>query len=261
MKNKIIFDTHSHLNMYDDEKSLLSIINEMIEQNIVTICVGVDINSSEKAIELSKKYCKNIFPAIGIHPSDTNLFWNQKMETLKKIENWIKTEKIIAIGESGLDYYRGDSFKKQQKWFLVEHLKLAMKYQLPIILHVRNAEDDLLQIIKEYPHNKIIIHCFSSNSFYAEKFIELGCFISFSGIITFPKAEEIVKAIEVVPDNKIVAETDAPWLSPVPFRGKINDPCKVKYVYQKISEVKNKDMSEILSDNALNFFNLKKLQI
>lgn len=259
----MLIDSHCHLN-YDDFKSLDSLFSLSLENRVDTfIAIGASnkLESCIETLEISKKSNK-IFPTIGIHPHDAK-FYNANIELA--LEKMLKTHKnIVAIGEIGLDYYYNHSTKEEQFFALKSQMNLAKKYNLPIAIHTRDAEDDTLNIIKEFrkydKETKILLHCFSGTMTFAKKMLEIeNIFFSFSGIITFKKAQDIREIVKIVPLDKTLVETDSPYLAPVPKRGKANHPAYVKYVAEKLAEIKNKDYSDIemiTRKNTINFFNL-----
>ena len=182
------------------------------------LSIGVDLITSITNINIAKKY-PEIYCTVGIHPNST---LNLDEKELDKFESLInKSKKIIGIGETGLDYYREYS-KEIQCLFFTRQIELAIKYNMPIIVHTREAENDTYNILKKFSDKnlKIIIHCFSGSDKFALKCIEMGCYISFSGNITFKNADNLRKICKMIDLNKILIETDSPYLTPVPFRGK-----------------------------------------
>ena len=204
---------------------------------------------------------KNVYGTFGIHPHETNEFNNIDS---KYIQEFVKNnKKIIGIGETGLDYYYNHSDKKNQKKSFSEHIKASAELNIPIIVHSRNAEIDTYEILKSEKKNsnlKVLIHCFTGSEEFAKKLIDLGCFISISGIITFKKNEELVKAVSVIPLSNLLVETDSPYLAPIPFRGKPNEPSYIIHTIEKLAEIKNTsslNLAEETSNNFINLFNIK----
>ena len=248
----MLIDTHSHIyyEKYDDD------LNEVIDRakkNGVEkiICVGTDLKSSIRSLEISNKY-DNIYCSIGCHPHESS---KTEKNYLNKLEEMSKEDKVVAIGETGLDYYYNYSDSKIQKTRFIEQIELANSLELPVIIHNRDSDDDLYEILKKY-NPKGVIHCFSSNIDYAIKILELNILISFTGIITF-KNSTLNSVIEQVHLSKIMVETDSPYLTPEPNRGKRNEPSYVYYIAKKISEIKNIPIEEVIkhtTKNALNLF-------
>lgn len=255
----MLVDTHAHLN---DEcftnDYIEQIIHNMKNDNLEKIiCPSFDMKSSLKAVELANKY-QNVYSAIGVHPFDIN---SLSENYITELENMI-TEKVVAIGEIGLDYSRGNEDKELQIKVFLEQLKLANKKRLPVIIHLRDAYEDMLKLLqtnKNLLTYGVVIHCYSGSGEYAQELLKLGCFISFTGVITFSNAKKSIEALKVIPLDKIMIETDLPYLAPVPLRGTRNEPKNVNYVFNKISEVleisPNK-LDEILRQNTKKFFNI-----
>ena len=243
-----MIDTHCHL--YDDKlyPKLDEIILNAKKANVKKmICIGDNLNTSLKSLAIAEKY-NNIYATIGIHPHESK---DASEKYLSKIESYSNHQKVVAIGEIGLDYYYNFSDSKIQKVVFLEQLKLAKKLNLPSVIHCRDAYEDLLEIIIESEHDKGVIHCFSGDLEFANKIINLGYYISFTGMITFVKElEDVIKNISL---NHILIETDSPYLAPVPYRGKINEPAYVEKVAEKIAEIKNlsaKEVIDITTNNA-----------
>ena len=249
-----MIDFHAHL---DDEK-ILPFLAEIIKRakdagvNLI-ISPSVNLNSALKIIEISKKF-ENVLPMIGIHPSEVD---NSNDKDLDQLEDFIKKEKIIGIGEIGLDYtYKTD--KNKQKEIFEKQLQLAEKYRLPVVLHIRGTFNDIFEILKNF---KIvpIWHSCTGNLEEIEKFLEIGGFISFSGIITFKNANRLREIVKIIPLERIFLETDSPYLTPEPYRGKINEPAYIKFVYQKVAEIKNIEIEKVSTIIRNNFENLFKI--
>ena len=247
-----LIDSHCHLYYKPYINDIQGTINVCKKNNInKLLSIGIDIKTSKKNIELSKKYSE-IYCTIGIHPNSTI---NTKKEELLELERLMKSSnKIIGIGETGLDYYR-DFDKELQFYYFEEQIKIAKKFNLPVIVHTRDAEEDTYSIIKKYSNTglKFIIHCFSGSVDFATKCSELGCYISFSGNITFKNANNIREACKKIDIKKILMETDSPYLTPHPHRGKKNHPSNVRYVCNEISKIKNIDFNTVSLITTNNF--------
>jgi len=246
-----MIDFHAHL----DDKKILPFLDEIIKRAKDTgvsliICPSINLDSALKITEISKKF-ENVLPMIGIHPSEIDNF---KDEDLNQLEDFIKKEKIIGIGEIGLDYtYKTD--KNKQKEIFEKQLQLAEKYKLPVVLHIRETFNDVFEILKNFKVVPIWHSC-SGNLEEVEKFLEIGGFISFSGIITFKNANRLREIVKIVPLERIFLETDSPYLTPEPYRGKINEPAYVKFIYQQVAEIKNIEIEKIEDFIDNNFKNL-----
>ena len=248
-----MIDTHCHL--YD--KKLYTNLDEIIanasEANInKMICIGDNLITSEQSIQLSEKY-PNIYATIGIHPHEAK---NAPENYLDIIKQKNEHNKVVAIGEIGLDYHYNFSAPNIQKKIFLEQLKLAKTLNLPAVIHCRDSYEDLYEIILKSKNTKGVIHCFSGNLEFAHKIIELGYYISFTGMITFVKElEHIIKNVDL---KHILVETDSPYLAPVPYRGKVNQPAYVNKVAEKIADIKNISIQEVdtvTSNNASLLFN------
>lgn len=256
MKN--IFDTHCHLNIEPYINDIDQIKKEINNSNIYLNIVGVDIESSKIAINLANNI--NSFASIGVHPNDCYSI-DENIKNENELLNLIKTnkDKIIAIGETGLDFYRSSKEESYQIQIdsMERHIKIAEEYGLPIIFHVRDAHNEMIDFLKKRKiKTNFVIHCFSANKDIAIKYIELGGHISFSGTLTFKKSYDLVEAIKNIDINKILAETDSPFLSPEPFRGKTNNPINTEIVIEKINELLEKDVSDTIFKNSLDFFRI-----
>ncbi|MCK5731395.1 MAG: TatD family hydrolase [Tenericutes bacterium] len=239
----MLFDSHAHLN---DEK-LIDRIDEVIEnakKNNVTkiVCVGYDYDSSLLAIELAEQ-CDSIFASIGIYPSEAKTF---NMD-LSWIEEHINNPKVVAIGEIGLDYYWDKTFKQEQIELFINQVKLANKWKKPVIIHMRDATKDTYDVLKEYKSEEIsgVMHCYSSSKEVMQQFIDLNMYISLAGPVTFKNAKvpkEVAKAISL---DRLLIETDSPYLTPVPFRGKTNEPKNVLHVAEEIAKLKGISLEEV----------------
>ena len=258
-----LFDSHAH---YNDEKFDLDreiVIKETLENGVSNFIVaGYDIESSKKAIEIVKK-CEAAYAIIGISPDGVKNIKNSNdiekdiYEIRKIIEN---NKKIVAVGEIGLDYYWNKENKELQKEMFIKQIELANSLDLPIVIHTREAINDTLQILKENPvKNRGIFHCCPLNRELVKEALKLGYYISLSGVITFKNAKNADEIIKMIPEDKILIETDSPYLSPEPFRGKRNNCTNVRYVAEKIATVKSKtleDVAQITNINAKKIFKL-----
>ena len=250
-----IFDTHAH---YDDEafnEDRESVIKDLKENGVCNVInVGADLKSSQNSIDLSKKY-DFIYAAVGVHPYDAT---NLKDDYLDKLKDMCKWKKVVAIGEIGLDYYWNKENKNLQKEVFIDQIKLANELELPIVIHTREAIYDTLEILKNnICIKKGVFHCCPFNVDLVREGLKLGFYISFAGPTTFKNSKNAAEIINMVPLDRILIETDSPYLSPEPFRGKRNDSRNVKYIAQKIAEVKQISIEEVAKatyDNAKRIF-------
>jgi TatD DNase family protein len=247
----MIIDSHCHL----DYEPLINDINQVLQNaknNNIThlLTIGTGLNSSKKVFEIVEKY-NNIYGSIGIHPNSTtnNLADLDGLLSIKK-----KSKKIIAFGETGLDYFYKKSEKKDQLYSFEKHIELAISERVPVIIHTRDADEDTLSVIKKYHlKTKFLIHCFTGSLVFAKKLLELGCLISFSGIITFKKSSDLRSVVKYVPIEKMLIETDSPYLSPDPFRGKSNEPANVKIVAENVALIKDISFQRVANATTRNF--------
>lgn len=270
-----IFDTHAHYSdkIYDNDRDEL--LKEMFNNGVKAITlIGASLEESKNEKAIAVKYDgKENFPrlyfTIGDHPDEVPKFSPNSEEGKKyliELEELTKVDgksRAVAIGEIGLDYY-GDfksekDYKNQIEWFIAE-INLAKKLGLPIVVHSREACKDTYDIVKEHANGmKGIIHCFSYEKEIALNYIDIGFHIGIGGVVTFKNGRKLKEVVDAIPLESIVTETDAPWLSPVPYRGKRNESTYIRYVIEEISKIKNiniDDLSEILYNNALNVYNL-----
>lgn len=258
------FDTHTHTN-YEPLKSQLNEIISVLEEKDMGInIVGCDIDSSYLATQQAKQnhllYC-----SIAIHPESAHKVTNLD-KTMNELEEMYlnNKSKVVCIGECGLDYsyeFVTNETKNKQKELFLAHIKLAHKYNLPIMMHIRDAHIDASAIIKEHLHLNLtwIVHCFSSNIEDAQRYVDMGCYVSIPGIVTFKNAQYLRDALKIIPINRLLTETDAPWLTPAPFRGKLNYPYYVIYTNEFIAKELNYDLDNFnkqLLENAINALKL-----
>lgn len=262
--NPKYYDTHSHMNLEPISNEVITIVENMRNNNFITNCVGVDLPSSIQAVKLAKQYPDIIKACVGIHPSDVLQYESVFDKTINELDELVKNnlDCVVGIGEVGYDFYRNEKDKSLaiQKKFLYSQFEIAKKYNLPIMLHLRDAFNESIDFIKDINYSKVLIHCFSSIWNEAKAYLDLGCMISIPGIVTFKNAIPLKEAVKNIPIEKMVIETDSPFLTPMPYRGKTNYPTYVNYVAKEIAELKNLDLEYVektLLNNALNFFNWK----
>ena len=244
---KMIFDTHAH---YDD-KAFDSDRGELLE-NLFSDSVayivnqGTDLELSEYGIRLAERY-ENMYCAVGIHPENIT---ETSLDDIQKIKRMASHSKVVAIGEIGLDYY-WDIPREPQKLIFEKQLELANELDMPVNVHDREAHGDTLELIKKYKP-KGILHCFSGSVEMAEEVVKLGMYIGMGGVVTFKNSRKAVEVVKVIPLERLVLETDCPYLAPVPFRGKRNDSSMIQYVAEKIAEIKNISAEEVLEETLHN---------
>jgi len=251
----MFIDSHAHLDSLEDLTDVLERSREARIEKIVAISSNLD--SSVKTAEIARGE-EMIYAAVGVHPHNAD---TASSDVFKEIENLINEPKVVALGETGLDYHYMNSDKESQINSLNEHIELGKKHELPIVIHVREADDDLIAILREQDISPRtgVIHCFTGNYETAKKYLDLGFYISFSGIVTFKKSDENRGAAKNIPLDRMLIETDSPYLAPVPHRGKKNEPAYVRHVAETIAEVRDltlEEIAEITSANTEKLFNL-----
>ncbi|MDO5555482.1 MAG: TatD family hydrolase [Clostridia bacterium] len=244
------FDSHAHYNDekfdLDQEEILKTIYNSGISK---IINAGYSLESSEKAIQIANSH-KFIYATVGISPNDINNF---KQENLSAIEKLAKNKKVVAIGEIGLDYYWNKENKQKQRKVFIEQIKIANKLDLPIVIHTREAIYDTLDILKNNICNKKgVFHCCPLNIDLIKEALKLEFYISFAGPVTFKNSKNAEEIIKNVPLEKMLIETDSPYLSPEPFRGKRNNSENIKYIAQKIAYIKNISIEQVAKETYKN---------
>lgn len=263
-----IFDSHAH---YDDDRfaedrdELLGSMSENGVEYIVN--VGSSIETTKTTLEIINKY-PFVYGSAGVHPEECADMTEQDIKWLEQI---CDNKRIVAIGEIGLDYHWGEPSRDiQVKWFK-RQLELAVKLNKPVIIHSRDAAEDTMNILKEY-HDKMsegkskddilgVLHCFSNSAQMAKEYVSMGYYIGVGGVVTFKNAKKLKEVVEVVPIEKILIETDCPYMAPEPHRGSRNDSTYLKYVVQKIGEIKGIEPEEVVRitrDNALNMYRIKQ---
>lgn len=252
----LIFDSHAH---YDD-KTFNSDRDILLKELIINdICglinVGADLKSSQASIDLSEKY-PFIWAAVGVHPSEAGKLPNNYIGILKGM---LKKDKVVAIGEIGLDYHYEQPSKEIQKQVFENQLKLAIENFMPVIIHDREAHGDTLELLKKY-RPKGVVHCFSGSPEMADEIIKLGMYIGLGGVVTFKNAKNPVLVAQNVPLDKILLETDCPYMAPVPLRGKRCDSSMIRYTAEKIANLKGIEVNDLLSitkNNTEKLFSIK----
>ena len=254
-----IFDSHAH---YDDEEfdnDRKEVLEELKNEGVIGI---MNCSSSYKSIaktcELINTY-DFIYGAVGIHPENADEFKDEMLDEFKDIIK--KNPKVKEIGEIGLDYYWDENPDKEiQKDVFRKHMKLAEELNVPVIIHDRDAHEDTLNIIKEFPNVKGVVHCFSGSVEFAKECLKLGYYIGVTGVVTFKNAKKVVKVVKEVPVERLLVETDCPYMAPEPNRGKRNKSSYIKYVIEKISEIKEinpKELNLKVNENLQNLFKIQ----
>jgi len=250
----MFFDSHLHLQNKEFELDRQNIIDTLSQRDIdMCVCVGYDLESSRQALELATAN-QNIYAAVGVHPSDSNIYNKYIQKELYKMG---EHKKVVAIGEIGLDYHYEHTDKQKQKLVFARQIGLANILKKPYIIHMRDAFEDFeIGFSSVPPKYGAVIHCYTGDALRAIKYVAQGYHISFSGIITYKNAQYVREAVDVVPLERLLIETDLPYLAPTPYRGKVNYPEYISYVAQEIAIIKNKSVAEIA---AITKSNAKKL--
>lgn len=249
LSEPLIFDSHAH---YDDAKfdKIRDELLESLPRHGVCgiINCGCDIKSSKKALAFAEKY-PYIYAAVGVHPE------NIGGGNISEIEELASHKKCVAIGEIGLDYYWVSDNKEEQKALFEEQLILANKLNLPVIVHDRDAHADTLELLKKH-RPQGVLHSFSGSPEMAKEILKIGMYIGIGGVITFKNAKKLPEVVEMLPEDRFLLETDAPYLTPVPYRGEINHSAMIYYTAKKIAEIRNTSVEQVLSSARKNTENL-----
>ena len=256
----MIVDSHCHLdypNLYEQLDDVVRRADYNQVKYLLTICTTLE--SFEKIKLIVKRY-KNIYGTFGIHPHEAKNYTNIDSRFIYELKN--KYKKIIGIGETGLDFYYNHSDKETQKKSFAEHITAASQLDIPVIVHSRNAETETFEIIKSEKKNsdlKVLIHCFTGSKDFARKLLDINCYISVSGIITFKNSTELTDTVSSIPIENLLVETDSPFLTPNPYRGKSNEPFYIVHTVEKLSQIKKVSKEYVISNTTKNFKKLFKL--
>lgn len=253
----MIFDSHAH---YDDEafnEDREKVIQGLNDKGVIGVLnCGASLEGARMSVELSSKY-DFIYSAVGIHPEHADIV---NEEIIEELRNLAQSPKVRAIGEIGLDYYYEENPPREiQKVAFKLQMELAKELKLPVVIHDRDAHKDTLDILKEFPEVTGVVHCFSGSVEFAKECLNLGYYIGFTGVITFKNAKKIAEVAKEVPMDRILVETDCPYMAPVPHRGKRNQSDYIQYIIEKISEIKGKTIEEIEDVTTLNIKQLLKI--
>ena len=259
MNKNYIIDTHCHIDMIE-EFSVEEILKNAEENDVKKIIIpSADRSSFEKILELSDKY-EQIYCMLGVFPEEAKTWTDDIIDEIKDLS--VKNNKIVGIGEIGLDYYWDKTFIDLQKDIFIKQIKLANELNLPINVHDREAHKDTFDIIKEYNKtSKVVLHCFSGSLEFANECIKEGWYISLGGVVTFKNAKKMKEVAEQIDENYLLLETDSPYLTPVPYRGKTNQPAYTKFVAEEIANLRKTTLEhimEITTQNAYKVFEFEK---
>ena len=256
----MIIDSHCHLdypNLYENLEEVVKRAEFNKVNKLLTICTTLE--SFEKIKLIIEKY-KNIYGTFGIHPHESKKYKNIDSKFILNLKK--KYKKVIGIGETGLDFFYNYSDKKIQKKSFIEHIEAATQLNIPLIVHSRDAENDTYEILKSEKKNsnlKILMHCFTGSQNFANKLLDLGCYISVSGIITFQNSIELANTVSFIPIENLLVETDSPYLTPHPLRGKLNEPSYIVHTINKLSQIKNISKEDVIAYTTTNFQKLFNL--
>ncbi|HBR10555.1 TPA: hydrolase TatD [Candidatus Acetothermia bacterium] len=254
-----LIDTHAHLDMAAYNRDRAAVITRAFTERITIITVGIDIDSSRATIALAKKY-RHLYATVGIHPHYAAAADGDALVQLEKLTH---AKEVVALGEIGLDYYRDLSPRNLQRDLFCKQIKIARKENLPLIIHNRNSDHDLLAILRDIGGPfRGVAHSFSGTIDFARHLFDLGFYIGISGPVTFPKNKALRAVVSESPLERLIVETDAPYLTPVPFRSQRNEPSYVRYVAKEIARVRGESVEEIAKQttaNARTLFNVSQL--
>ena len=246
-----LIDTHAHLDFPEFSQDVASVLERASEMGVVeVVTIGIDLASSRSAVELAKRY-PQIHAAVGIHPHGAR---HLEEETLAELAALAREKEVVAVGEIGLDYYRDRQPRDVQRLCMRQQLELACRENLPAMFHIREAYDDFLKIVPDYASSLpgAVMHCFSGDWEVARRCLDLGFHLSIPGTVTFPNAAIQQEVVRRAPLDRLLLETDAPFLAPVPFRGKPNEPSFVYYTAKKIAELRGCPLHEVSSRTTSN---------
>lgn len=248
----MFIDSHCHLNLLAQEEGGLDAVIKQSQDNDVDhiLSIAIDIKSSNKTIRIAEKY-PNITASVGIHPNVDK----KESITIEELINLASHDKVIAIGETGLDYFRNGVKLEWQRERFRTHIEVAKKLKKPLIIHTREARSDTMDILEQEHANQVggIIHCFTEDWETAKRALDIGFYISLSGIVTFKNAIILQKIAKKLPLDRMLIETDSPYLAPVPYRGKINKPALIKYIAKFIADLRGDTISNIAIETSYNF--------
>lgn len=252
-----LIDSHAHLMDEKFNGEVEKIIQNAIDANVKKIInIGYNAETSRKAIELSNKY-NFIYATVGLHPEEI-----ENEQDVSFVEEMAKENKVVAIGEIGLDYHYDDFNKELQKEIFIEQIKISNKLSLPVAIHSRDADMDMLEILKNNKiENGFVMHCFSSSVEVLKELLKLDAYISIAGPVTFKNARSLIDVARLIPEDRIMVETDSPYLTPEPFRGKRNEPAMVLHTAQKIAEIRNVSLEEFANATVENTKRFYKISI
>lgn len=253
----MLIDSHCHLDRLNLDKhdgKLTNIIDTATARGVeAMLCVAISVENREAVLKIAEEY-DHIVASVGVHPLDIE----KGLANCEQLIEWSQHPKIVALGESGLDYYYSEDSKEVQKESFIRHLQAGSEAQLPVIVHTRKAKEDTLSLIKEHGNLESagVLHCFTEDWDMAKRALDLNYYISISGIVTFKNAEELRDVVRKTPIERLLVETDSPYLAPIPYRGKPNQPAYVREVAEFVADLRNISYEELTRITAENFFKL-----
>ena len=253
----MLFDTHAHFDDEQFEKDRYAVLESLKDYGVSNIVnIGSDMKTSESSVALAEKY-PFVYATVGVHPSETGDMTDADIEKLRKMA---KHPKVRAIGEIGLDYHYDDNAPAEvQKYWFEKQLELAKELSMPVVIHDRESKGECLQILKEHKISNGVFHCFSGSAETAREILKLGMMISFTGVLTFKNARRAVEACSEIPMDRLMIETDCPYMAPEPHRGKRNFSGYVEFVARKVAEIKGltfEEVAKITTENAKRFYGI-----
>lgn len=254
----MLIDTHAHLDFPELSSDLPSVLKRAEQKGIdEIITIGIDLPTSRKAVELAQTYPR-IYATVGIHPHGSSRLTNAELMILRDLS---RQKGVVAIGEIGLDYYRNYRPHEIQKDCLHQQLEMALQVDLPVVFHIRDAYDDFLEIIRNYASRLkgVVLHCFSGDWKIARQCLDLGFYLSIPGTVTFSKAQVQQDVVQRMPPDRLLLETDAPFLAPVPYRGKPNEPAFMIHTAEKVAELRRLPLEELAAQTTRNAYRVFRL--
>ncbi len=255
-----LIDSHAHLDSKQFNADRAEVIHRALEADIQIITMGTDLDSSEQAVRLAHKY--GIFAAVGIHPHEAGRFAKDDQldpKVLTQLEALLTEARVVAVGEIGLDYFKNYSPRQSQLVGFREQLALARRLKRPVVIHDRDADEDLLQILRD-SDTIGVVHSFTGDVALARRILDLGFYLGVNGIVTFPKSNILREAVKAIPLERLLVETDSPYLAPVPQRGKRNEPLYVRHVAECVAQLRKislEKLAEVTTENSVTLFGLR----
>ena len=249
----MLIDTHTHIDLENFQERFDDVLKNALDNDVTKVLIpGVEPKGFERILQLCTKY-DSVYGAVGVHPEDVNSYNDETEELIKK---YLKHDKIVALGEVGLDYYWDKSQIEKQKEIFERQILIAKEFQKPVLVHDREAHADSFEILKRTKAADVgvVMHCFSGSVEFAQECVKEGFYIALGGVVTFKNAKKAKEVAKAVPLNRLLLETDAPYMAPVPYRGKENEPAYVKYVAQEIADLRGITFEEVAcatTENAL----------